>query len=717
MSGGARGALRRTRLRLPIQVKLALVSAALTFVILLLFAVVVGAFTEQRLRASFDNDVRATAADLQERFRVQRQLSGDPVLRVPETTLRAAAAGGATIRVVDRSGKVVAESPGAANLGPPVEGTSDVGDLRVVARPLFAGSLDRGGNGFDLSPSPIDGAVAFVQYAKPRASLDATTNRLHLFFALGILGGTGLAFLAGFAVARRAMAPIAGLTRAARLVARTRDPSHRLPHPVANDEVSDLAATLEEMLRELDAARGETEASLERQREFVADASHELRTPLTSILANLEMLEAELAREDGPRDRAAAADIAGSALRSSRRMRRLVGDLLLLARADAGRQAPRAPVDVAQAVRDAALEAEPLAEGHPLSLDLPEDAGVAVIEGVGDDLHRLALNLIENAFLHTATGTPVIASVRREGDSVLLEVADRGPGRARRPPRARVRALRPLGRGPHRRRGQRAGTGYRAVGGRGTRGCGGAAGSRRRGRAVRRDPAGAQAASTRRFRCSRPDRRPTQGSRDLVRFRPRRPSPALVIACLALFISMGGVSYAFATGEIDGREILNGTITTKDVRNNEVRGADIRNSTIGGRDVAFNTLGGNDIKESTLAGVDAAALGGVPASGYARADAPAFTPLVLTGGAGVVSGEAVPGFDLDGLGYVHLGGTFANPGGFTLPQGARPRATSRFPVRVNNSTSVLTVTPDGTATVGAGGGEVSIDGVTFPAGG
>ena len=122
--------------------------------ILLLFAVVVGAFTEQRLRANFDNDVRATAADLQERFRVQRQLSGDPVLRVPETTLRAAAAGGATIRVVDRNGKVVAQSPGAANLGPPVEGTSDVGDLRVVARPLFAGSLDRGGNGFDLSPEP-----------------------------------------------------------------------------------------------------------------------------------------------------------------------------------------------------------------------------------------------------------------------------------------------------------------------------------------------------------------------------------------------------------------------------------------------------------------------------------------------------------------------------------------------------------------------------------
>ena len=182
-------------------------------------------------------------------------------------------------------------------------------------------------------------------------------------------------------------------------------------------------------------------------------------------------------------------------------MRRLVGDLLLLARADAGRQAPRAPVDVAQVVRDAALEAAPLAEGHPLSLDLPDDAGVAVVEGVGDDLHRLVLNLVENAFLHTATGTPVIASVRREGDRVVLEVADRGPGV---PPDRRERVFERFARSDEGRTAagrQRPGTGYRAVGGRGTRGLRGAAGGRGRGRAVRRDPAGSPSASPGRFRC------------------------------------------------------------------------------------------------------------------------------------------------------------------------------------------------------------------------
>ena len=158
------------------------------------------------------------------------------------------------------------------------------------------------------------------------------------------------------------------------------------------------------MLGELSAARGETEATLARQRKFVADASHELRTPLTSILANLELLEAELAGEQR--------DMADSALRSSRRMRRLVGDLLLLARADAGRELPRGPVDLAAVAAEAAREAAALSAEHPLSLDLPAPV---MVNGVADDLHRLAGNLIENALIHTPAGTPVTVSVRQRG--------------------------------------------------------------------------------------------------------------------------------------------------------------------------------------------------------------------------------------------------------------------------------------------------------------
>ena len=110
----------------------------------------------------------------------------------------------------------------------------------------------------------------------------------------------------------------------------------------------------------------ETEAALARQREFVADASHELRTPLTSVLANLELLEEEL--EGEPREAAA------SALRSSRRMRRLVADLLLLARADAGREAPHGPLDLSEVVTEAAAELEPVAGEHEITVSAPPGA-------------------------------------------------------------------------------------------------------------------------------------------------------------------------------------------------------------------------------------------------------------------------------------------------------------------------------------------------------
>ena len=98
----------------------------------------------------------------------------------------------------------------------------------------------------------------------------------------------------------------------------------------------------------------------------------------------------------------------------------------------------------------------------------------------------------------------------------------------------------------------------------------------------------------------------------------RRPSPALVISMVALFVSLSGVSYGVATGFIDSREIKNNEIRsldirnnevrTRDLRNNEVRGIDIRNSTVQGRDIALNTVTGEDVKEDTLQKVPSALL-------------------------------------------------------------------------------------------------------------
>ncbi len=403
------------RTRLPVRFKLAVVTAALTFGILCVFAAVIGAVAEQRIRAGFDDDLRATVADLANQLNPQR--AADGTIDINERSLTGADAGPAQVRLLRRDGEV-AYPEGLLPLAPSgFEGLSDLVEYRVASRALTISNENTPEAFGPLSDEPVARVIGFVQYAKPKATVNRTINRVRLFLAFGVLGGTALAFLGGLYVAQRAMRPIAGLTRAAREVARTRDPDITLPKPRANDEVSDLANTFEAMLRELGAARQETEATLDRQRAFVADASHELRTPLTSILANLELLESELAGEQR--------EMAESALRSSKRMRRLVGDLLLLARADAGREAPRTEVDLAAVAREAAEEAGALSSAHPVALDV---SGPVIVTGVADDLHRLAGNLVENALIHTAGGTPVTVTVRRDGDSAVLEVADRGPG-------------------------------------------------------------------------------------------------------------------------------------------------------------------------------------------------------------------------------------------------------------------------------------------------
>ena len=390
--------------RLPIRWRLALTSAGLTFAILLLFALIIGVFTARQVRSSFDDDLRLTAVDLSESVHASSVMNSLTLNIEGDKVVGRAIAGDAVYRFVSPEGEPLVGFQGAADLGTPKPGVHEANGYRVVSRELH---------------NTFGSTVAYLQYGKPVAHLQHTMARIKLFLIFGVLGGSVLALLAGLALARRAIAPIARLTETAKTIARTRDPSVQIPKPTAEDEVADLARTLEEMLMALGQARTETEAALDRQRRFVADASHELRTPLTSILANLELLSAQLEGED--------AEIADSALRSSRRMRRLVADLLLLARADAGRVARREPVNAGAVVREAAGEAAAVAHGHGLTVDVQPGAPL-VVEAPGDELHRLVLNLIQNALVHTPPGTAVDVRARREDDDVVIEVSDEGPG-------------------------------------------------------------------------------------------------------------------------------------------------------------------------------------------------------------------------------------------------------------------------------------------------
>jgi signal transduction histidine kinase len=390
----------------PVRWRLAAVSAGLTLAILVLFGGAIGQIATQRIRDDFNNEVDSAVKILAGELRVvYPPFQESKLLQSPRLAsfIRLA---DASATVYDVNGRVVGRS-GPQNLGPFTPGTHAVNGMRVATERIVS---DETGE-----------TIGFVQYGRSTGHVENTIDRVWLLIAAGILGGTLLAIFAGVAIAGRAMRPIASLTATARKIATTRDPSERMPEPTADDEVGELARTLEEMLRSLDAARAEREGVMQKQREFVADASHELRTPLTSVLANLELLQAALDRAEQAEDR----EMVDSALRSSRRMGRLIGDLLLLAKADAGRLQAHRRCDLAEIAGEAAAEAAPLMGARRFAID--NDRPLRV-EGSRDELHRMVLNLLDNAIHHTPADACIELTTREERGYAIVEVGDDGPG-------------------------------------------------------------------------------------------------------------------------------------------------------------------------------------------------------------------------------------------------------------------------------------------------
>ncbi len=384
----------------PVRWRLALASAGLTMVILLIFGAVIGHFAGERIHDDFNRELKGAV----------RTLAGDPETYIThgprlQDYVRS---NDATVWIFDSQRNVVKYSPNAVYVGPPSVGLTNHGSMRVATAAVIG---------------PSGRLAGYVQYARSSEDVNSTIERLWLFIAAGVFGGTLLASLAGLAIANRAMRPIASLTATAREIAATRDPSRRMPDPKAEDEVGELARTLEQMLRSLDSAREEREQAMQKQREFVADASHELRTPLTSVLANLELLQSSLEEPDHTEDR----EMVDSALRSSRRMSRLVADLLLLARADAGRRGERRRCDLAEIAGHAAAEVAPVTGEHHLRIDNSKSIEV---DGNPDELHRLVLNLLDNAVRHTPAGSQIDLRLGVDGKSRIawVEVSDDGPG-------------------------------------------------------------------------------------------------------------------------------------------------------------------------------------------------------------------------------------------------------------------------------------------------
>jgi two-component system OmpR family sensor kinase len=257
--------------------------------------------------------------------------------------------------------------------------------------------------------------------------LDSTVTRLETADAIAAAVAVGLLAGVGLPLVRASLAPLREIESPAAAIAGG-DLSRRIEPPATNTEVGRLARALDAMLASIEAAyqaRADGEAralrSQDRMRRFIADASHELRTPLTSVrgLAEYGLLQGggaspeELLR------------LMGLIAREGGRMGRLVDDLLLLARFDAGRALERQPVDLASIAAEAVRQARIVAPGRPITLEAAEPV---IVDGDTERLRQVIDNLIGNAVQHTPPGTPVAVTVSGEPGSGRLTVADNGPG-------------------------------------------------------------------------------------------------------------------------------------------------------------------------------------------------------------------------------------------------------------------------------------------------
>jgi heavy metal sensor kinase len=251
---------------------------------------------------------------------------------------------------------------------------------------------------------PVVARGRMVNVLQVGMSLEALEMaRRHFLWAVAALMPVGLLLAGGggWLLARRALRPVDQMTRAARRI-EAEHLAQRLEGAEVNDELGRLAQTLNEMLARL-------EAGFAQVRRFSADASHELRTPLTVLKGEIEVALRN------PRGADEYRRVLASTLEEVERMARLVDELLLLSRADAGAlRWESEPVELDRLVEEATKQADVLARPKRIGVTLTEVAPL-IVRGDGQRLKQLLLNLVDNAIKYTPDGGQVTLSLRATG--------------------------------------------------------------------------------------------------------------------------------------------------------------------------------------------------------------------------------------------------------------------------------------------------------------
>lgn len=251
--------------------------------------------------------------------------------------------------------------------------------------------------------------------AYPLDEMAVVITRARRFFYIGIPLLLLVAALGGQWLARRGMSPLTTMVRRAEEIG-VATLHGRLPVETPDDELGALATVINRLLSRLDEV-------FANQRRFMADASHELRTPLALLQSETEIT---LSRTDrSTAEYRASAEIVRVA---TQRMDRLVHEMFLMSRADAGHLVVRhEPVDLEEVVNDTVRAAREMASRRGVALEL-RPLIAAPISGDADLLGSLVLNLVDNAVRHTPPDGRVIIELAEHGLAYEIHVIDTGEG-------------------------------------------------------------------------------------------------------------------------------------------------------------------------------------------------------------------------------------------------------------------------------------------------
>lgn len=276
--------------------------------------------------------------------------------------------------------------------------------------------------------------AAVLQLASYTGEQDKLLARLKTILIAGSFATLVAAFTFGLFMARKSMNPIGNVIEAAEGIQTGNDLSVRIQYDGPNDEIGRLINTVNSMIGRMEGFYKELEESYAAQRRFVSDASHELRTPLTTIRGNIDLLQKVWEMEPGDNpglDEAAIRQLSVESVRDiadeAKRMSRLVGDMLSLARADTGRTFEKQPVALEPLMEEVARRAAFLPhEAEWIRGDLSLLNGKYVL-GNKDYLQQMLFIFIDNAFKYTPGGEVRFDAVIYQSQ-VGIRVSDTGIG-------------------------------------------------------------------------------------------------------------------------------------------------------------------------------------------------------------------------------------------------------------------------------------------------